>query len=75
MVAGSAISKLMQQIGKEQEVLMNLADMLIELYVSESTQLRVEKLVGIRGDASRWEKQLPRHWRPIVPRHCQVVSN
>jgi hypothetical protein len=29
---------------------MNLADMLIELYVSESVQLRVEKLVGIRGE-------------------------
>jgi len=31
-------------------VLMNLADMLIELYVSESLQLRVEKLVGIKGE-------------------------
>ena len=50
MVAGAAVSKLMQQLGKEQEVLMNLADMLIELYVSESTQLRVEKLVGMRGE-------------------------
>jgi alkylation response protein AidB-like acyl-CoA dehydrogenase len=50
MVAGAAVQKLMQQLGKEQEVLMNLADMLIELYVAESTQLRVEKLVGIRGE-------------------------
>ena len=50
MVAGAAVQKLMQNLGKEQEVLMNLADMLIELYVSESTQLRVEKLVGIRGE-------------------------
>jgi alkylation response protein AidB-like acyl-CoA dehydrogenase len=50
MVAGAAVQKLMQQLGKEQEVLMNLADMLIELYVSESTQLRVEKLVSIRGE-------------------------
>ena len=50
MVAGGAVQKLMQQLGKEQEVLMNLADMLIELYVSESTQLRVEKLVGMRGE-------------------------
>ena len=29
---------------------MNVADMLIELYVSESLQLRVEKLVGLRGE-------------------------
>jgi len=50
MVAGAAVQKLMQQLGKEQEVLMNLADMLIELYVSESTQLRVEKLVGMKGE-------------------------
>jgi len=50
MVAGAAVQKLMMQIGKEQEVLMNLADMLIELYVSESLQLRVEKLVGMRGE-------------------------
>ena len=50
MVAGAAVQKLMTQLGKEQEVLMNLADMLIELYVSESVQLRVEKLVGIRGE-------------------------
>lgn len=50
MVAGSAVQKLMTQLGKEQEILMNLADMLIELYVSESLQLRVEKLVGIKGE-------------------------
>jgi len=50
MVAGAAVQKLMQQLGKEQEVLMNLADMLIELYASESIQLRVEKLVGMRGE-------------------------
>ena len=52
MVAGSAVQKLMQQLGKEQEVLMNIADMIIELYVSESLQLRVEKLVSIKGEAA-----------------------
>ncbi|NHA04641.1 acyl-CoA dehydrogenase [Mucilaginibacter sp. HC2] len=50
MVAGSAVQKLMTQLGKEQEVLMYLADMLIELYVSESLQLRVEKLVSMKGE-------------------------
>ena len=29
---------------------MNLADMLIELYVGESLQLRVEKLVSMKGE-------------------------
>ncbi len=50
LVAGAAVQKLMTQLGKEQEVLMNIADMVIELYVSESLQLRVEKLVGMRGE-------------------------
>ncbi len=50
MVAGSAVQKLMQQLAKEQEVLMSVADMMIELYVSESVLLRVEKLVSIRGE-------------------------
>ncbi|MEO6903754.1 MAG: acyl-CoA dehydrogenase family protein [Bacteroidia bacterium] len=50
MVAGAAVQKLMMELAKEQEVLMNLADMIIETYVSESIQLRVEKLVSIRGE-------------------------
>ncbi len=50
MVAGAAVQKLMMQIAKEQEILMNLADMLIELYTAESLQLRVEKLVKMRGE-------------------------
>lgn len=49
MVAGSAAQKLMMELAKEQEVLMNIADMLIDLYVSESIQLRVEKLVSMKG--------------------------
>ncbi len=50
MVAGSAVQKLMQQLGKEQEVVMNIADMIIETYVCESLQLRVEKLVTLKGE-------------------------
>ncbi len=52
MVAGSAVQKLMMELAKEQEVLMNAADMLIDLYVAESIQLRVEKLVSINGEAA-----------------------
>ncbi|MBI4929191.1 MAG: acyl-CoA dehydrogenase family protein [Bacteroidetes bacterium] len=56
MVAGSAAQKLMMELAKEQEVLMNIADMLIDLYVSESVQLRVEKLVSMHGEESCKEK-------------------
>jgi alkylation response protein AidB-like acyl-CoA dehydrogenase len=52
MVAGAAVQKFMMKLSDEQEVLMNLADMLIEGYVAESTLLRVEKLIGLRGEAN-----------------------
>lgn len=52
MVAGSAVQKLMMELSKEQEVLMNIADMLIDIYVVESLQLRVEKLVSQKGEAA-----------------------
>ena len=50
MVSGAAVQKFMMKLSDEQEILMNLADMLIEVYVAESTILRVEKLIGIRGE-------------------------
>jgi alkylation response protein AidB-like acyl-CoA dehydrogenase len=37
MVAGAAVQKFMAKLSDEQEVLMNLADMVIEAYVAEST--------------------------------------
>ncbi len=52
MVAGAAVQKLMTQLAKEQEVLMDLADMIIETYVCESLQLRVEKLVELKGEGA-----------------------
>jgi alkylation response protein AidB-like acyl-CoA dehydrogenase len=52
MAAGAAVQKFMMKLSEEQEILMNLADMLIEGYVAESVLLRVEKLISIRGDAA-----------------------
>ncbi|WP_017731035.1 acyl-CoA dehydrogenase family protein [Nafulsella turpanensis] len=50
MIAGAAAQKLMQKLSHEQEILMNLADMLIEVYALESAILRTEKLAGMRGE-------------------------
>ncbi len=50
VVAGSAVQKFMMKLSDEQEVLMNLADVLIEVYVAESVLLRVEKLIGLKGE-------------------------
>ncbi len=50
MVAGAAVQKYMMKLSEEQEVLMNLADILVECYVAESTLLRVEKLVALQGE-------------------------
>jgi alkylation response protein AidB-like acyl-CoA dehydrogenase len=49
MVAGSAVQKLMQNLKDEQEILMALADMIIEVYVAESAILRTLKLVNQYG--------------------------
>lgn len=52
MVAGAAVQKFMMKLSEEQEILMNVADMAIELYAAESAILRTEKLIGIRGEAA-----------------------
>ncbi len=51
MVAGAAVQRFMVKLSDEQEIIMNIADMLIELYVAESALLRAEKLTltGIGG--------------------------
>jgi alkylation response protein AidB-like acyl-CoA dehydrogenase len=49
MVAGAAVQKLMMQLDKEQEILMNIADMAIETYHAESALLRVIKLTNKNG--------------------------
>ena len=50
MVAGAAAQKLAMSLAKEQEILMNIADMATLTYVAESTLLRVEKMKNLRGE-------------------------
>lgn len=52
MVGGKAAMALQDKIEDEQEVMMNLADVMIEIYASESAILRTEKLVSLRGEAA-----------------------
>ena len=52
MVAGAAVQKLMMKIESEQEILMNIADMSIEVFHAESALLRAMKLVEQKGEAA-----------------------
>jgi alkylation response protein AidB-like acyl-CoA dehydrogenase len=67
IVAGAAVQKFMMKLSEEQEVLMNLADILIEIYIAESTLLRVEKLVVKKGEK---ESEIQREIAMIYLHHA-----
>ena len=50
MIAGAAAQKYMDKLATEQEILMNLADIAIEVYVAESAVLRAEKVASVKGE-------------------------
>ncbi len=50
MIAGFAVQKYMQKLGDEQEIIMNITDMLIQVYTSESSILRTQKLASLKGE-------------------------
>ncbi len=51
MVAGAAVQKFGMDLDAHQQLLMAAADMLIEIYMAESTILRTEKLAKKEGEA------------------------
>jgi alkylation response protein AidB-like acyl-CoA dehydrogenase len=52
LVSGAAAQKLMAKLESEQEILMNIADMAIETFLSESALLRLMKRTEIEGEAA-----------------------
>lgn len=49
LVAGAAVQKLMMNLDKEQEILMNIADMAIDTYHAESALMRAIKMAEKQG--------------------------
>ncbi|MFN3529941.1 MAG: acyl-CoA dehydrogenase family protein [Bacteroidia bacterium] len=56
MVAGAAVQKFQTKLAGEQEILMNLADMAIQVYALESAILKTEKLADRLGEAACVER-------------------
>lgn len=56
LVAGAAVQKFATKLEQEQEILMQVADMAIEVYVLESAILKTEKLAGRLGEAACAER-------------------
>jgi alkylation response protein AidB-like acyl-CoA dehydrogenase len=50
LTSGAAVQKLMMKIDTEQEVLMNIADMAIEVFNAESVLMRVMKMTDNQGE-------------------------
>jgi hypothetical protein len=51
IIAGAAVQKFMFGLKEEQEIIMNITDMLIEVFACESAYLRTMKLSGIKNSS------------------------
>ena len=75
MIAGSAVQKFMMTLSKEQELLMNIADIIGYVYLAESTLLRVEKLSVLRGEeAVAGQTDMARVYLNSVVDHVAVIG-
>ncbi len=52
MIAGQAVQQFMATLQKEQEILMNVADIATRVYIAESGLLRAEKELTLKGEAA-----------------------
>jgi len=50
-IAGAAVQKLMENVKDEQEIIMNVTDMMIEVFACESVYLRTMKLSNSKNDS------------------------
>lgn len=49
-VAGMTVQNLMMELQKEQEILLNMSDIMSEIYLCESAILRCQKLAAVKGE-------------------------
>jgi hypothetical protein len=54
LIAGAAVQKLMMSLSKEEEILMNIADIIGYVYIAESVLLRAEKLVHTGSEKAEY---------------------
>lgn len=72
MVAGKAVQQFGMEIEEEQELLMNAADMMMEIYAAESGLLRAEKLADQKGaEAASFQIDMARLYLQEV---CEKVG-
>ncbi|MGE8426929.1 MAG: acyl-CoA dehydrogenase family protein [Sphingobacterium sp.] len=58
LIAGAAVQKLMMSLSKEEEILMNIADVIGYVYITESVLLRAEKLLHTGSDKADYAKDM-----------------
>jgi len=51
VIAGAAVQKLMENLKDEQEIIMNITDMMIDVFACESAYLRTMKLSKLKSDS------------------------
>jgi hypothetical protein len=71
MVAGKATQHFAMEIEKEQEVLMNLADMVIDVYAAESAILRAEKLSLENEEKAQHQLMMSKLFLYSAIKNCQ----